>query len=189
MATNKPRITITLNPYVYATLKHMSELGGQPMSTIISELLDSVHEPFMRTVALLDAAAQAPKQVKDGLRQSFEAVERELYGTVGYTVAQMDWLTEQLGKPPAGDTVRPARAGRAVAPGGGASANSPGQTNKVGKHVGKAKVQAYADTNGIPPAELRSRKPNPHVVTRGSGLSQASKIKHLGEPKKGVKRG
>lgn len=137
MATDKPRITITLNPHVYATLKRMSELGGQPMSTIISELLDSVHEPFMRTVALLDAAAQAPKQVKDGLRQSFEAVEREMYGAVGYTVAQMDWLTEQLGKPPAGDV-------GATPKGGGPAAAAGGKS-------------------GV------SRKPNPHVVTRGSG--------------------
>lgn len=136
MATDKPRITITLNPHVYATLKRMSELGGQPMSSIISELLDSVHEPFMRTVALLDAAAQAPKQVKDGLRQSFEAVERDLYGVVGYSVAQMDWLTEQLGKPPEGVAERQG-ASPAAAPSGGKS--------------------------GV------SRKPNPHVVTRGSG--------------------
>lgn len=165
MATDKPRITITLDPHVYATLKRMSELGGQPMSTIISELLDSVHDPFMRTVALLDAASQAPKQVKDGLRQSFEAVEREMYGAVGYTVAQMDWLTEQLGKPPAGDTVRPARAGRAVAPGGGAPADSASQTKG------------------------RTRKVNPHVVTRGSGMSPAKKIKDLGKPKKGARHG
>jgi hypothetical protein len=145
MATDKPRITITLNPHVYATLKRMSELGGQPMSTIISELLDSVHEPFMRTVALLDAAAQAPQQVKDGLRESFDAVEREMYGAVGYTVAQMDWLTEQLGQPPAAADERPPAGGRAAAGAGGSSAASPGQTKG------------------------RSRKVNPHVVTRGSG--------------------
>lgn len=121
MATDKPRITITLNPHVYATLKRMSELGGQPMSTIISELLDSVHEPFMRTVALLDAAAQAPKQVKDGLRQSFEVVEREMYGAIGYTVAQMDWLTDQLGKPSAVDAAATPRGGGVASAAGGKS--------------------------------------------------------------------
>lgn len=165
MATDKPRITITLNPHVYATLKRMSELGGQPMSTIISELLDSVHEPFMRTVALLDAASQAPNQVKDGLRQSFQAVEREMYGAVGYTVAQMDWLIEQLGDPPSGDTVRPARAGRAVSPSVVNLASSSGQTKR------------------------RARKVNPHVVTRGSGLAESNQINGLGKPKKGAKRG
>lgn len=155
MPTDKPRITITLNPHVYATLKRMSELGGQPMSTIISELLDSVHEPFMRTVALLDAASQAPKQVKDGLRQSFEAVERDLYGVVGYSVAQMDWLTEQLGKPPADDVARHALAGRAAASGGGASARSKGG---------------------------RSRGVDPHIVIRGSGSSGKSTKKPHKKP-------
>ena len=139
MPTDKPRITITLNPHVYATLKRMSELGGQPMSTIISELLDSVHDPFMRTVALLDAAAQAPKQIKDGLRQSFEAVERELYGAVGYTSAQMDWLIEQLGKPSGGDAETGTRSGALP---------------------GSASGTAGA---GV------SRKANPHIVIRGSG--------------------
>ena len=165
MATDKPRITITLNPHVYATLKRMSELGKQPMSTIISELLDAVHEPFMRTVALLDAASQAPKQVKDGLRQSFETVERELYGVVGYSVAQMDWLTEQLGKAPAGDDVRPAQAGRAASAAAASASNSSSQTKG------------------------RSRKVNPHVVTRGSGIPPAKKIKDLAKPKKGARNG
>lgn len=98
MATNKPRITISLDPHVYATLKRMSELGGQPMATIVSELLGTVHEPLMRTVAFLEAAAEAPKQVRDGLRQTFESVERDLYSMAGHTVDQIDWLTQQLGK-------------------------------------------------------------------------------------------
>lgn len=165
MATDKPRITITLNPHAYATLKRMSELGKQPMSSIISELLDSVHEPFMRTVALLDAASQAPKQVKDGLRQSFEAVERELYGAVGYTVAQMDWLTEQLGKPPAGDAERQGASPAPAAPAGGTSAASPGQTKG------------------------RSRKVNPHVVTRGSGTPTPDKSKPTPSRRKGARNG
>lgn len=154
MATDKPRITITLNPHVYATIKRMSELGGQPMSTIISELLDSVHEPFMRTVALLDAASQAPKQVKDGLRQSFEAVERDLYGVVGYSVAQMDWLTEQLGKPPAGGVERQGASPASATPGGGVSGKSRGG---------------------------RSGAVDPHIVIRGSGSPRKSPSK---SPKK-----
>lgn len=96
MATTKPRITISLDPNVYATLRRMSELGGQPMAGIVSELLESVHEPLMRTVAFLEAASDAPKQIRDGLRRSFETVERDLYGAAGHTIAQMDFLTEQL---------------------------------------------------------------------------------------------
>lgn len=118
MATTKPRITISLNPHVYATIKRMSELGGQPMASIISEMLDSVHEPLMRTVALLDAAAQAPQQVKDGLRGSFEAVERDLYGVVGYSIGQVDWLINEMGKGGAQAEGRAIARGSASAPAG-----------------------------------------------------------------------
>lgn len=98
MATKRPRITISLNPYVYATIKRMSELGKQPMASIVSEMLESVHEPLMRTVAFLEAAAEAPQQVKDGLRKTFETVERDLYTMTGHTIAQIDFLTEEMGK-------------------------------------------------------------------------------------------
>lgn len=98
MATNKPRITVTLNPHVYASFKRMSELGGQSMSSLISELLDTIHEPFMRTVALMEAAAEAPQQVRDGLKDSFATVERDLYSMVGYTQAQIDWISHELMK-------------------------------------------------------------------------------------------
>lgn len=179
MATDKPRITITLNPHVYATLKRMSEFGGQPMSSIISELLDSVHEPLMRTVAFLDAAAQAPKQVKDGLRQSFETVERELYGAVGYTVAQVDWLTEQLGK--RGDGAAHSVAGTQ----GGATTGA--QSRAGGGDAGDEDDSFEAYNNAR--MTRASGKANPHVVTRGSGITHGNKIKGLQKGKKGAKRG
>lgn len=103
MATKRARFTISLNPHMYATLKRLSELGGQPLSVIVSDILESVHEPFMRTVALMEAAAGAPQQVKDGLRQTVENIEREMYGTVGYTTSQIDWLTEQFGQKGGGE--------------------------------------------------------------------------------------
>lgn len=118
MATKRSRFTISLNPQMYATLKRMSDLGGQPLSTIVSEILESVHEPFMRTVALMEAAATAPQQVKDGLRQTVENVERELYATVGYNTAQIDWLTDAFGKRGGGEKA-----------GTGAAASSPPATS------------------------------------------------------------
>lgn len=169
MATEKPRITITLNPHVYATLKRMSELGGQSMSSIISELLDSVHEPLMRTVAFLDAAAQAPKQVKDGLRQSFETVERELYGVVGYSVAQMDWLTDQLGKQVEGTPI--SASGTQV----GAPAGALSRARGSGECGGNSSTSR--------------RKSNPPSVIRGSGITHGNKNKDLQKGKKGAKRG
>lgn len=40
MATNKPRITITLAPYTYEVLKSMSDSSGQTLSGIVSGLID-----------------------------------------------------------------------------------------------------------------------------------------------------
>ena len=99
----KPRIAIYLKPHVYETIKRLSELNGGSMSRIVAELVEAVADPLMRTVALLEAAASAPKEIKDGLRGTVEAIERELYGTVGYSTSQIDWLTEQFGKKGGGE--------------------------------------------------------------------------------------
>ena len=95
---SKPRIAIYLPPHVYETIKRLSELNGEPMSRIVAELVEAVAEPLMRTVALLEAAASAPQQIRDGLRGTVETMERELYGVAGYTIGQMDWLINEMGK-------------------------------------------------------------------------------------------
>lgn len=41
MAAKKPRITLTLEPHQYAALKAISDNGGQPMSSIVAELLEA----------------------------------------------------------------------------------------------------------------------------------------------------
>lgn len=99
----KPRIAIYLRPHVYETIKRFSELNGQPMSRIVADLVEAVADPLMRTVALLEAAAAAPKEVKDGLRNTVENIERDLYGAVGYTTSQIDWLTDAYGKKGGGE--------------------------------------------------------------------------------------
>jgi predicted DNA-binding protein len=98
MPTAKPRIAITLPPHTHEVIRRLAELNGQPMSKIVAELVEAVSEPLMRTVALLEAAAAAPKQIKDGLRGTVQAMERELYGAAGYTLGQMDWLINEMGK-------------------------------------------------------------------------------------------
>lgn len=46
MATNKPRITITLDQDIYDLLKSISSISGQPMSGIVSEFLDGARPVF-----------------------------------------------------------------------------------------------------------------------------------------------
>lgn len=95
MATTKPRISVTVPNHVHDTIRRLAELQGRSMSAVVADILDSIHPPLMRTVALLEAARDAPAQVKEGLRRTIEDMEREMVSASGAGVAQMDWL---LGK-------------------------------------------------------------------------------------------
>lgn len=97
MPTSKPRITITTSKPIYDTISRMAQLQGISKSQVINELLEAAHMPLMRTVALLEAAQDAPKQVRDGLRESVESLEMELYGNMGKSLAQLDWLVGKIG--------------------------------------------------------------------------------------------
>ena len=96
MPTSKPRIAITLDPRVYATIERLAQLQRKSRGAVVAELVTSIHEPLMRTVALLDAAAEAPEQVKAGLRGVIEGVESQLVGAAGGGLAQLDWLRARV---------------------------------------------------------------------------------------------
>lgn len=98
MPTSKPRIAVTLNHRVYETIERMAQLQGVSRAHVVAELLDAVHEPLMRTVALLEAAAEAPEEVKRGLYETVLGLERELVGTLGGALAQTDWLRSEFGR-------------------------------------------------------------------------------------------
>jgi len=52
MATNKPRITVTLEPRTYELLKALQESGGQSMSSFIAEILEQ-SEPMLERMAVM----------------------------------------------------------------------------------------------------------------------------------------
>ena len=113
MPTKKPRIAITLEPHYYEIVSRLSQLTGDPKSKILSELFETVAEPLMRTVALLEAAQSAPAQVKAGLRSTVEQIEKELTEVAGTSMGQMDWLIDMLrggSQAAAGERPRPAPA-------------------------------------------------------------------------------
>jgi hypothetical protein len=98
MPTKKPRIAVTVSPHVFDTLERLAKLTGKGRGAFISELLESSHPALMRTVALLDAASEAPSNVKRGIVGTLEQMERELVGGVGGSIAQMDWLLGEIGE-------------------------------------------------------------------------------------------
>lgn len=97
MATNKPRLSVTFPENIYKTLSELSRLQGKSMSSIIVDLLETVHPPLLRTVALLQAAHDAPQEVKDGLLGVFEGMEKELNEAAGMAERQLDFLDVALG--------------------------------------------------------------------------------------------
>lgn len=94
MPTKRPRVTTTLPPQVYETISRMALLTGRSRGAIVADLLDSVHIPLTRTVALMEAAKDAPEDVKRNLRGTVEALERQAYASAEALTGQMDLVTE-----------------------------------------------------------------------------------------------
>lgn len=84
MATQKPRITITITPRQHEVLKAVSAFSGQPMSAFISELL----EVSMPTVERMAATFQKLKKA--------QTIEREKYlHSLEQTQSVMEGLAQQ----------------------------------------------------------------------------------------------
>lgn len=96
MPTIKPRVQVTLEPSTHEVIQRLAELQGRSRGSIIAELLDEVGPALTRTVALLEAAAAAPDQVKAGLRGVVEGVHRELVSVSGDSVDQLDMLLSAM---------------------------------------------------------------------------------------------
>nr|AAX51983.1 hypothetical protein [Pseudomonas sp. S-47] len=97
MPTLKPRVAVTLEPQTHAVIERLAVLQGRTRGAVIADLLDSVAPSLTRTVALLEAAAAAPDQVKQGLRKVVEDVHDELAQVAGDTTRQLDFLLGELG--------------------------------------------------------------------------------------------
>jgi hypothetical protein len=100
MPTMKPRIAVTLDRRVFETIDRLAQLQGSSRGRVLADLVGAVHEPLMRTVALLDAAAGAPQEVRNGLAAAISSVEAQLVGASGGGLAQLDWLRGKLSEKP-----------------------------------------------------------------------------------------
>jgi hypothetical protein len=120
MPSGKPTIAVRMKPHVFEVFKRLAELQGRSRGSVVADILESVYPPLMRTVALLEAARDAPAQVRGELKRLFESVEQEVVGAAGSSLAQMDMLIERLGERP--------ETGRRTVPGAAAK-----RTKKVQK--------------------------------------------------------
>jgi len=96
MPTAKPRVQVTLEPQTHEVIERLAALQGRTRGSIIAELLDSIAPTLGRTVALLEAAADAPKQVKQGLRSVVHDLHQELVAVSGDAAAQLDMVLDRM---------------------------------------------------------------------------------------------
>lgn len=157
MPTRKPRLTITLDPRLHETISRMSKVSGDSMSEIINSFLMAMHEPLMRTVAVLEAAKDAPESVRKGLHDTAEKLERDLCSFAEAGLVQLDMLFPEH--------------------------EEGSMHEKLSDLLGS--VLEFAECTKEDQEGSAEGSPNPHVVTRGSGLSAGRKVKGLGGTRSG----
>lgn len=96
MATQKPRITITLEPHVYEVLTRLAELQGGSRAGIISDLLESVAPVFERTCYILQMAETATNGLNDDIRGSMERSEAKIEAMMDDAMGQLDIFAMDL---------------------------------------------------------------------------------------------
>lgn len=83
MPTNKPRVQVTLEPATHEIIDALARLQGRSRGSVIADLIDSIAPPLARTVALLQAASEAPAEVKRGLVNVVEGLHADLIAASG----------------------------------------------------------------------------------------------------------
>lgn len=96
MPTLKPRVQVTLEPSTHEVIERFAFLQGRTRGSVIAEMLDAIAPSLVRTVALLEAAAEAPNDVKRGLRAAVEGIQDELIGVAGDATNQLDLIMSEL---------------------------------------------------------------------------------------------
>lgn len=78
MATNKPRITVTLEPEHYAVLAEMAKITKSSMSSILSEIAAEAMPVFARVVKLAKEAEAAKAGIGERVRDLASEAELQM---------------------------------------------------------------------------------------------------------------
>ena len=78
MATDKPRITITLEPEHYAVLQRMAKVQRGSMARIVTDLFREVAPMLERVTEAMEAAHKAQQGMKASIRKAAEEAERDM---------------------------------------------------------------------------------------------------------------
>lgn len=96
MATEKPRITITLEPEQHAVLRRLADLQGGSMSRIVSEFLGEVTPILSQVADSLELAKQASAEARAKFVRAAEEAEEELRPLAEFTRNQFDIFSQEI---------------------------------------------------------------------------------------------
>ena len=100
MGTKKPRLSVTLPPHIDEVVTRMAHLQRRSRSSVIVDVLEAVHRPWLRSCALLEAARDAPGQVTKEVAEAIERETKELEGAFQTVDMFADWGQEWQGSDP-----------------------------------------------------------------------------------------
>lgn len=98
MATAKPRITITLNEKSYAVLKAISDCSGQPMSTFVTEMLDSARPTLERMAVTFQKIKRAQDEERSRFLRNVDEAQAAIEPVVMETLGQFDLFLGRIEK-------------------------------------------------------------------------------------------
>lgn len=96
VATDRPRITISLAPDEYAVLRRLAGLQGRPMSRIVSELIGEFAPVLARVCDAIDLAHQAQGKVRENIRKAADEAEAAILPHAQAVLQQFEAFNDDL---------------------------------------------------------------------------------------------
>lgn len=158
MATTKPRITVTLTKRQHEVLRTISECGGQPMSTFVSEMLEAALPTLERMAATFQKIKKAQELERAKFLESMDEAQAAIEPVVMEAVGQFDLFLGKMEKA-AGVAGAPDARERAAAPAAPEAPPAPLTNRGVTPTRGKArKGRQDKASDAIPGGELLKKK-------------------------------
>lgn len=157
MATNKPRITITLSKHQHDVLRAISECGGQPMSTFVSEMLEAALPTLQRMAVTFQKVKQAQVQERGKFLESMDRAQAAIEPVVMNMVDQFDLFLNRMDEAAGG-----------APDGSGATPAAP-----------SAAAAAPTTNRGATPRRAKTAKPTAATVSEVSLPSRKSKTRRM----------
>lgn len=96
MATNKPRITVTLTPRQYEVLKTIADTGGATMSGMLGEFIESAMPTFERMAATFQQVHKANQKERERIVEALSDAQTALEPIALAAVGQFDLFLGKL---------------------------------------------------------------------------------------------